>query len=126
MFQHPQHETVFHVQENGNTNLTPYHASEPSLPEHPSVSHFPDGLEIWSAPPNAASDICFIHGLMQDREKTWTAEGQSTPWPKALLPWQLQQCRILTYGYNVRSKSTGSSNLLIDHATNLLVDLASE
>ncbi|KAJ5372779.1 hypothetical protein N7517_004785 [Penicillium concentricum] len=88
----------------------------------------PDGVKVWSDPPNATCDICFIHGLTGDREKTWTAKGQSTPWPKTLLPQKLQQARILTYGYDayVVSKSTASSNRLSDHAANLLADLTTD
>jgi hypothetical protein len=77
---------------------------------------------------DAAVDICFVHGLTGDRERTWTAEGQSNPWPQVLLPAKLDRARILTYGYDayIVRKSVASTNRLIDHATNLLVDLASE
>ncbi|OQE11853.1 hypothetical protein PENFLA_c071G06024 [Penicillium flavigenum] len=64
---------------------------------------------------------------MGDRERTWTAEGQSTPWPRAL-PQKLQQARILTWGYDAyfMSKPEVSSNGLVDHATNLLANLTSD
>ncbi|CAI7616134.1 unnamed protein product [Penicillium glandicola] len=130
IFRPRQQESVLHVQEREHidNNLAPYRANDPPLPEHPSISHFIDGIKVLSDPPNATCDICFIHGLTGDREKTWTADGQSTPWPKALLPQKLHQARILTYGYDayVISKSTASSNRLIDHATNLLADLTSD
>ncbi|CAG8898762.1 unnamed protein product [Penicillium egyptiacum] len=126
-----QRETVFNVQETGHNSLASYRAHDPAaLPQRPPVSHVIDacGIKVLSDPPNATCDICFIHGLTGDREKTWTADGQSTPWPEALLPQKLQKARILTYGYDayVVSKSTASLNRLLDHATNLLADLTSD
>lgn len=73
-------------------------------------------------------DICFIHGLSGNRISTWTAHGQSGPWPQTLLPTKLTNARILTYGYNayVTRKPAVSSNRLIDHASNLLNDIAAD
>jgi protein SERAC1 len=98
-----------------------------SSENHSSVS-FPDGVKVLHDSPNARVDICFVHGLTGDRESTWTAEGQSTPWPQTLLPHILSGVRILTYGYDayIARKSVASSNQLIDHATNLLNDLTTE
>lgn len=76
----------------------------------------------------ATIDICFVHGLSGDRSRTWTAHGQSEPWPKTLLPPKLKSARILTYGYDAYTvrKSVASLNRLIDHATNLLHDLTTD
>ncbi|KAF5604072.1 ankyrin repeat domain-containing protein [Fusarium pseudocircinatum] len=89
---------------------------------------FPDGVKIWHSPEDAALDICFIHGLSGNRDKTWTAPGQPNPWPAELLPSRLAKARLLTYGYDayVLKKSVSSTNRLIDHANNLLHDLAVE
>ncbi|RDW56997.1 hypothetical protein BP6252_13950 [Coleophoma cylindrospora] len=86
---------------------------------------FPDGIEVWHKCPNAAIDICFIHGLTGNRNTTWTASNQSTPWPTTLLSPKLPSARLLTWGYDayVVRKSVASKNRLIDHATNLLNDL---
>jgi hypothetical protein len=89
---------------------------------------FPDGVKIWHNPEDAKLDICFIHGLSGNRDKTWTAPGQLNPWPAELLPSRLAKARLLTYGYDayVLRKSVSSTNRLIDHANNLLHDLAAE
>ncbi|EFX04723.1 nb-arc and ankyrin domain containing protein [Grosmannia clavigera kw1407] len=89
---------------------------------------FPDGVKVLHDCPDAAVDICFVHGLTGNRESTWTAKGQTKPWPKTLLPQTLSDARILTYGYDayvVRAGVAGS-NRLIDHAINLLHDLVAE
>ncbi|KAL2204237.1 hypothetical protein CC79DRAFT_1389020 [Sarocladium strictum] len=106
--------------------------AQQSSDETPSSAAFPDGVKVWVDCPNATVDICFVHGLTGDRDDTWTANGQSEPWPKTLLPKALlpqQQhnlrARILTYGYDayVVRKSTASTNRLREHADNLLNDL---
>ncbi|KAJ5403872.1 alpha/beta-hydrolase [Penicillium cosmopolitanum] len=104
----------------------PPRGCEPVRPETPPPLIYPDGIKILHDCPDAAVDICFVHGLTGDRENTWTADGQSIPWPQALLPSKLDRARILTYGYDayIVRKSVESSDRLIDHATNLLVDLA--
>lgn len=113
-------------------------SSDPTLPnarphsgpssEGPPPDSFPDGVEVLHDCPDATFDICFVHGLTGNRDSTWTAHGQSTPWPKTLLPPKLTRARILTYGYDayIMRKSGASSNRLIDHATNLLNDLTTD
>ncbi len=100
---------------------------EPSSPDL-SVPAFPDGIEVLHDCPDATVDICFIHGLTGGRISTWTASGQSLPWPKVLIPPKIARARILTYGYDafLVRKSVASTNRLIDHATNLLVDLTTD
>ncbi|KAJ5089159.1 Alpha/Beta hydrolase protein [Penicillium argentinense] len=121
-------ENVSNVQHTENGNLLPPRSSEPALSDPPPLPTFPNGIKVLHDCPDAAIDVCFVHGLTGDRERTWTADGQSIPWPQALLPQKLDRARILTYGYDayVVRRSVASSNRLIDHAGNLLVDLASD
>ena len=83
------------------------------------------GVKVLHDCKDATVDICFVHGLTGDRESTWTADGQSAPWPQALLPTKLDRVRIITYGYNayIVGRSVASGNGLLDHAGNLLNDL---
>jgi hypothetical protein len=102
--------------------------SGPSSGSPPPIPSFPDGVEVLYDFSEATIDICFVHGLTGNRDSTWTAHGQSTPWPKTLLPAELSKARILTYGYDayIVRQSVASSNRLIDHATNLLNDLTTD
>jgi protein SERAC1 len=99
-----------------------------SSPNRPPIIPFPDGIRVLQECAVATVDVCFIHGLTGNRDSTWTAEGQSQPWPQALLGPRLNKARILTYGYDayVVRKSVASSNRLIDHSTNLLNDLTTD
>jgi hypothetical protein len=99
-----------------------------TLENTPPVAYFPDGVDVLCDPAESTIDICFVHGLTGNRNTTWTATGQSKPWPQTLLPLKLGKARILTYGYDayVLRKSVASSNRLIDHATNLLNDLTTD
>jgi protein SERAC1 len=93
----------------------------------PTIS-FPDGVVPLRDCRDASVDVCFVHGLTGNRDSTWTAHGQSKPWPETLLPPKLVKARILTYGYDayIVRKSVAASNRLIDHSTNLLNDLTTD
>ncbi|KAF5719547.1 hypothetical protein FMUND_4650 [Fusarium mundagurra] len=85
-----------------------------------------EGIITLHDDPSAVADICFVHGLMGDRVGTWTAEGESEPWPKTLLPPLLGKVRILAYGYNgdVPSNLQRTDQSPADRAANnLLIDL---
>lgn len=69
------------------------------------------------------ADIVFIHGLEGDRELTWTFDGADKPWPETLLPKELPDCRLLTFGYDatyIGQHGQVSMNRLRHHAMNLL------
>lgn len=85
----------------------------------------PYGVLVWYDCPQATVDICFIHGLTGDRNRTWTAHGQQRPWPATLLPPELANARVLTYGYDAYFMTEGvsSGNRLVDHARNLVSEL---
>ncbi|KAF5568710.1 hypothetical protein FPHYL_2663 [Fusarium phyllophilum] len=84
-----------------------------------------EGIITLHDDPSAVADICFVHGLTGDRVETWTAEGESEPWPKSLLPPQLGKVRVLTYGYNWFSDLSRTEE---NHraANKLLIDLTTE
>jgi len=115
-------------QKEATNHLNPQSIPDNCLPESPSPTTFPDGIEVLYDDPDAIVDICFIHGLTGNRMSTWRARGQSEPWPKALLPQVLSKARVFTYGYDayIVSKSVASSNRLVDHAMNLLTDLTND
>ncbi|KAK0633921.1 Alpha/Beta hydrolase protein [Immersiella caudata] len=88
------------------------------------------GVLVWHDCPHATVDICFVHGLTGDRERSWTAadskkEKDGHPWPQSILPPELPNARILTYGYDAYYTSEGvsSGNRLSDHARNLVTEL---
>ncbi|KAI1116554.1 hypothetical protein F5Y14DRAFT_449067 [Nemania sp. NC0429] len=82
--------------------------------------------KVWHDYPDATVGICFVHGLTGDRDSTWTADGQSKPWPKKLLLPNLDKARIITYDYDayVVRVSVALQKRLADHATNLFATLS--
>ncbi|RAL03944.1 esterase/lipase family protein [Aspergillus ibericus CBS 121593] len=70
------------------------------------------------------ADIVFVHGLQGHPLKTWTANGVC--WPKDLLPDDVPDCRILTFGYDsiVTTWGTRNPGTVPQYATDLLLALA--
>ena len=70
--------------------------------------------------------MVFVHGLLGDREQTWTTDG--VLWPRDLLASDLPNARILTFGYDagvVRLDGNQISNMTMEiHAADLCESLA--
>ena len=121
-----------HLQEgNPSSTTTNVHKDEigqgPPLSDIPAAA-FPEGIKELHPCDHAVVDICFVHGLTGDRERTWTVKNQQASWPQLLLPHRLKHARILTWGYDAYPvhKGVPSLNRLIDHATNLVNDLTAD
>jgi protein SERAC1 len=66
----------------------------------------------------------FVHGLGGDRMKTWTDD--QVFWPKDLLPVDIPEARILTFGYDaniVHFWGMPSQNRIDNHADELVASL---
>jgi protein SERAC1 len=71
--------------------------------------------------------IIFVHGLTEDREKTWTAENAAVLWPQTLLPTEVPHARVLTFGYNAYVadwRDVISKYRIRNHSRNLLTAVA--
>lgn len=71
----------------------------------------------------------FVHGLRGSSEDTWKKPGAETPWPRLLLPKDIPQARIMTFGYDadiVRWTDPAGTNRIANHARNLLKYLSDE
>ncbi len=70
--------------------------------------------------------IVAIHGLNGHREDTWTVNGVN--WLRDLLPSNIPNARIYSWGYDANTHSTSqiSSEYLYDHAKTLISDLCLE
>jgi hypothetical protein len=64
--------------------------------------------------------MVFVHGLGGDREATWTDHTGKVCWPSELLPYDIPQARILTFGYDTSFMD------LADHAHMLLHSLSQQ
>ena len=63
--------------------------------------------------------VVAVHGLNSDAIHAWTHDGK-TMWLEDLLPEQLPNARIMTYGYNSKVYKDATSARLHDHAKGLL------
>jgi protein SERAC1 len=68
-----------------------------------------------------------VHSLTGDLETTWTATDASAPWPQTLLPLEIPDARILTFGYDIYVadwRAVVSKDRVTDHAWSLLTVVA--
>ncbi|KAF2178451.1 hypothetical protein K469DRAFT_718263 [Zopfia rhizophila CBS 207.26] len=88
------------------------------------ASGTPQGLRVVAEGINPIVDIVAVHGLNGHRDKTWTASN-GVNWLRDLLPQDLPNARIMTWGYdaNTHSGSRVSCQYLYDHARSLVADL---
>lgn len=84
-----------------------------------------------SARPAKTHSVVAVHGLNGDRFKTWTTEESGKIWLKdpELLPLNLKNSRILTYGYNAAVAAIfgkASSDRILQHAQTLVAELVAD
>ncbi|KAI0596694.1 hypothetical protein F4775DRAFT_282821 [Biscogniauxia sp. FL1348] len=91
----------------------------------------PGDTEDGSNLPPPVANIIFVHGLCGHPWKTWAYEAvkeQTKPfWPKDLLPNELKNVRIYSFGYDAdieKFMSSAGKNSVHDHGANLLNDLS--
>ncbi|KAI1742692.1 Alpha/Beta hydrolase protein [Xylaria scruposa] len=85
------------------------------------------GIKVLHDPPNAIVDLVFVHGITGHRDHTWSADQNSEPWPKLMLPSRVPEARILTFGYDASVIGFWrgiSGNSIGDHSNNLLSALS--
>lgn len=86
------------------------------------------GLQVLSntcEKSNSGVDIVFVHGLRGSRIRTWSTADVC--WPRDLLPKDVADARILTWGYDssvANLFTQASQEKLFGHAETLLNDLA--
>ena len=71
----------------------------------------------------ASVDIVFIHGLTGNAYSTWLHKGTNVHWPSQLLPQDLPDVRILSFGYDadiVNLWSPASMSRLSNHSENMV------
>ncbi|SLM35632.1 P-loop containing nucleoside triphosphate hydrolase [Lasallia pustulata] len=83
----------------------------------------PYGLIVLAEGLDPALDIVAVHGLNGHPEKTWTTNNVN--WLRDLLPSDIPNARILSWGYDAKTHSTSqiSGQYLYDHARTLVSDL---
>jgi protein SERAC1 len=108
-----------------NTGLTELHRGDDPIVEH--VQESPHAC----AKPTDAHSVVAIHGLNGDPFRTWATEGSEKMWLKdpSLLPSNLKNSRILTYGYNATVTAVlgkTSSDRILQHAHTLVAQLVAD
>lgn len=85
------------------------------------------GIDILYDSGTNLMDIIFIHGIGGNPTTTWKAKDSSESWPEALLPHEIPEARILSWGYDGSSSlpSNNSINQLSLLSRSLLRDLLS-
>ncbi|KAI9761363.1 MAG: hypothetical protein M1840_001959 [Geoglossum simile] len=94
---------------------------------HEPVDSIVEYVNAFAAKGESCLNIIFVHGLNGHREKSWRANHATDPWPRTLLPAEIPNARILTFGhpaYVANWRGVVSQNRIGDHAINLLNAIA--
>ncbi|KAI9766297.1 MAG: hypothetical protein M1839_004928 [Geoglossum umbratile] len=105
----------------------PATASTSTFVSNSSVKSFPLGIKLLYKSVNSIVDIIFIHGRTGHREKTWRMKNATDPWPQTLLPAEVSNARILTFGYDAYAadwRGMVAQNGIGNHSMNLLTAVA--
>ncbi|KAF8526900.1 hypothetical protein BU17DRAFT_82342 [Hysterangium stoloniferum] len=88
---------------NRHSQHYPHYPPRSSHPQRvPTQSASNSGILPLAGEASGNVDIVAIHGAGGHRERSWTAKGSSQTWlgHKDMLPRNIRNARILTYGYN--------------------------
>ncbi|KAI5845888.1 hypothetical protein DFP73DRAFT_594082 [Morchella snyderi] len=92
-----------------------------------STDEKPYGLKVLYEGKEPTVDLVCVHGLNGHREHTWTANN-GVLWLRDLLPGKIPNIRVLTYGYDSRTRGSTqlSCQTLHDHAVDLITNMHQE
>jgi len=76
--------------------------------------------------PASGHSIVAVHGLNGDPVETWTHAKTKDSWLKDYLPSDIQNARILSFGYNADIAFGNTTASIKDHAQDLLGSLIDE
>ena len=85
-----------------------------------------DVLYDGTEDPSGGVDIVFVHGLRGSSRKTWSSG--SICWPRDLLKHDIQDSRVITWGYDssvAKVLAYSSVESIYGHAESILIDLSS-
>ncbi|KAL8952472.1 MAG: hypothetical protein Q9222_001613 [Ikaeria aurantiellina] len=85
------------------------------------------GLTYFHCPEEAVVDICFVHGIGGGNVSTWASKDNC--WPRDLLPNDIPDARIISWGYKAKVAefwSVVSQDSAEKHANNLTASLVSD
>ncbi|EFQ96871.1 LipA and NB-ARC domain-containing protein [Nannizzia gypsea CBS 118893] len=82
------------------------------------------GVSILHEPKDAVFDVVAVHGLNGHAFNTWTHKKTGIMWLKDLLPKELPNARIMTYGYRARFADFTAHQDIRTIAENLLQQLS--
>ncbi|PVH92190.1 hypothetical protein DM02DRAFT_576133 [Periconia macrospinosa] len=72
------------------------------------------------------ADIVAVHGLNGDAKATWTHKKTGACWLKDFLPHDVENTRVMTFGYDATAAFGDTTADIEDHARDLLISLVDE